>query len=341
MKRACLLLFFMVFCTALPAVEKNYGVYFTDPAGKSSKDYVTPEAALTREIRCCKTSFYGAFYEISADEVASELVSAAKRGVDVRLVVDDENFSGSCINKLLEAGVPVVTDRGPGLMHNKFAVIDMETVFTGSYNTTDNCAHKNNNNAVIFRSALLAEIYSAEFEEMFTGKIFGNRDEPGAFADLMKSYSVKVDGMDINVYFSPEDNIESVIYDRIRKAGKSVYFMYFSFTSDDIGELMIEKHNEGVEVAGIFEKKGSSSEYSEYTKLRIEGINVELDTNKHNMHHKVLIIDGEIVITGSYNLSRNADMNNDENIIIIYSSEIAAMFLAEFNRLYPGGVKWD
>jgi len=58
-----------------------------------------------------------------------------------------------------------------------------------------------------------------------------------------------------------------------------------------------------------------------------------LDRNQHAMHHKVLIIDERLVITGSYNFSKNADRRNDENIIIIDNPEIAAEYLAEYRRL--------
>jgi phosphatidylserine/phosphatidylglycerophosphate/cardiolipin synthase-like enzyme len=52
------------------------------------------------------------------------------------------------------------------------------------------------------------------------------------------------------------------------------------------------------------------------------------------MHHKVIIIDGEIVVIGSYNFSTSADEENDENVLIIHSPAIAAQFEAEFQRVY-------
>jgi phosphatidylserine/phosphatidylglycerophosphate/cardiolipin synthase-like enzyme len=51
------------------------------------------------------------------------------------------------------------------------------------------------------------------------------------------------------------------------------------------------------------------------------------------MHHKVFIIDNQIVITGSYNFSRSAEERNDENILVIYNTDIAQEFLKEFKRV--------
>jgi phosphatidylserine/phosphatidylglycerophosphate/cardiolipin synthase-like enzyme len=52
------------------------------------------------------------------------------------------------------------------------------------------------------------------------------------------------------------------------------------------------------------------------------------------MHHKVILIDGNTVITGSYNFSRSAEDFNDENVIIVHNAELTADYLVEFNRIF-------
>ena len=73
---------------------------------------------------------------------------------------------------------------------------------------------------------------------------------------------------------------------------------------------------------------------SEYEPLRAAGLDVRLDGNPNNMHHKVFIIDELIVVTGSYNFSRSAEERNDENTLVLHNPEIAALYLDEFNRVY-------
>jgi len=97
---------------------------------------------------------------------------------------------------------------------------------------------------------------------------------------------------------------------------------------------MIERHRAGVAVRGVMEKRGSRSKESEFVKLKTEGIPVKIDRNRHAMHHKVIVIDGRLVITGSYNFSRNADRKNDENVLMIASPVVASAYLREFERLY-------
>jgi phosphatidylserine/phosphatidylglycerophosphate/cardiolipin synthase-like enzyme len=52
------------------------------------------------------------------------------------------------------------------------------------------------------------------------------------------------------------------------------------------------------------------------------------------MHHKVIIIDDQIVITGSYNFSKSAKTRNDENTLVIHSPEIAGLYREEFERVW-------
>jgi len=222
-------------------------------------------------------------------------------------------------------------------MHNKFAIFDNNILWTGSYNLTKNGAYKNNNNAIKIFSPKLCKIYMLEFREMFIDKIFGNKKESFSLAIFHKSYYVKIGNTNINAYFAPEDNVEKILLKRILKAKKSIHFMAFSFTSNAIGEAMIKKFKQGVKVKGIFNRRGSRSRYSEFIKMKLEGIPVSNKRNRNiirNMHHKVIIIDGYRTITGSYNFSKNANKKNDENILIIDNREIAKKYLKEFNRLY-------
>ncbi len=334
LKKYIVLLLILSFSSS-GAAEK-IEVCFSDPE-KIRKSIPAPEESLIKLINSSSRSINGAFYDISSLTVAQAFINASKRGVNVRLVTDSDNLSGKAIESIIDSGIPVVEDNKPGLMHNKFAVIDGSTVYTGSTNTTDNCAFKNNNNSVIIHSSELADIYNAEFEEMFSHGVFGNRRDVLPFAPLLNKYYVKIDDTHINAYFSPEDNVEKIINNRLKKAKSSIRFMAFSFTSDVIAETMISRFKEGITVEGVFERKGSNSEHSEFTKMMIEGLPVTKDRNYKIMHHKVIIIDDSIVITGSFNFSKNANRKNDENILIIESREIASKYNEEFFRIYKGG----
>ena len=77
-----------------------------------------------------------------------------------------------------------------------------------------------------------------------------------------------------------------------------------------------------------------SNQGTEYDAFMQAGLDVRRDGNPGLMHHKVIIIDRSIVITGSYNFSASAETSNDENVVIIHSADAAGRYLAEFQRIY-------
>ncbi len=311
-------------------------VYFSNPGRSSARAGRTdPEQALAGLIRRCRLSFDAAFYELSSPVIAEALLDAHGRGVRIRLVVEHDTVASAETQRLVAAGIPVVADENPGLMHNKFAIIDGYILWTGSYNPTPRGVSRHDNNALAVESRELADIFLAEFLEMFDDRTFGNARDRGAFAPLRLRHSVTVGSARISVFFSPEDGVERRICERLRRAKRSVRFLAFSFTSTAIAGEMAACARRGVSVSGVVERDGAAAWYSQYVRMRVEGIDVKLDTNDDGyMHHKVIIIDDETVIVGSYNFTANAARNNDENLLFIDDPGIAAEYSAEFLRIY-------
>jgi phosphatidylserine/phosphatidylglycerophosphate/cardiolipin synthase-like enzyme len=242
----------------------------------------------------------------------------------VRVVAESDNLDAAEIQQLKEAGIPVLGDRREGLMHNKFVIIDRQQVWTGSMNFTINGAYRNNNNLLGIHSSQLAQNYTAEFEEMFTDDRFG----PGSPANTPNTLLWAEDTL-LETYFSPDDGVATRLLDLVSSAQGSVHFMAYSFTSDDLAQALIERAGAGVVVSGILEEsQARSNTGGEYENLRQSGVDVRLGGQSGNMHHKVLIIDGSIVVAGSYNFSQSAETRNDENVLIIHNPEIAAQYLA-------------
>lgn len=270
-----------------------------------------------------------AFFELESERLAGALIAAKKRGVRVRLVGDSDYRDNPEMKEVIAAGIPVVFDERSALMHNKFVVADKERVWTGSYNATDNCSFKNNNNAMILRSADVADDYATEFAEMFERGEFG----PKSTSNTPHSF-VKIGDADVSIYFSPEDDVPPKIIRILNAAKERIHFMAFSFADDAIGDaLMDATSRRSVSVEGVVEKTGSSARGGEYKRLLEAGIPVLTDGNSYVMHHKVFIIDDTWVITGSYNFSASAARSNDENLLIIKSPRIAGIFEGEYQRI--------
>jgi phosphatidylserine/phosphatidylglycerophosphate/cardiolipin synthase-like enzyme len=149
---------------------------------------------------------------------------------------------------------------------------------------------------------------------------------------------VNVDGIPLEIYFSPDDGVTAQIVSEIAQASQSIVFMAYSFTSDPIAEAMHQRAAAGVQVRGVFdESQNASNRGGEYDALKQAGYDVKLDGISGLQHSKVMIIDGKTVITGSFNFSASAENNNDENIIIIHDAGLAGQYLQAFEPVYASG----
>lgn len=313
--------------TTIEAIQ----IHFTTPRypDSASYHYGGLDEQLAAAIDGAATSVDVAAYDFDLARVADALVRAHQRGVVVRIVAETDYKDELGPQRVLKANIPVVFDDRDPFMHNKFAVIDGRYVWTGSWNFTDNGTYRNNNNVVVVDSRALAKNYTTEFEEMFIDRQFGV-----ASPDNTPNARVNVDGVRLDNIFESEGNAEQVIARLVQDAQISVNFMAFVFTDDDIAKAVVNRHRAGVPVRGVIETRNLTSTGSHYDNLRQAGIDVRPDGNPYMMHHKVIIIDESIVVTGSYNFTNSAAGFNDENVLIIYSTEIAALYMEEFARVY-------
>ncbi len=314
-----------------PGQTEAITVYFTDPTDPAASSYRGGvDEILAAAIDQAQAAVDLAVYDLNLWCLRDALIAAHQRGVTVRMVTESDNLDEPEMQQLREAGIEVLGDRREGLMHNKFVIIDRWEVWTGSTNFTTSGVYRNDNNLVRIRSSRLAQDYIAEFEEMFLDDAFG----PGSPANT--SYpQLTVDGVPLEVYFSPDDGVSNHILTLVGSAQQSVYFMAYSFTADELAEVLLARAAAGVEVKGVFEADQYSANIgTEFDHLLDGGLPVRLDGNPDHMHHKVILIDGQIVITGSYNFSANAEEVNDENVLVIHSASVASLFLAEFQRVY-------
>ena len=324
--------------TAVNASGLWWEVYFTDPLNiKNPEDWQgSIEGRLIEKINAATTSIHIVSFEFDLTPVAEALIAAKQRGVDVRWVTDDEHGleadeepGHGQFEMLTEAGIEVRADTRSALMHNKFWIFDGQIVWTGSTNITENGIFKQDNNTIVIQSPELAAIYEAEFQEMWNGE-FGPRS-----TSQIEQQTLIVNGSPIKVVFTSEDPaIEQAIIPVVNAATKNIRFLAFSFTDFPLADAMIQRANNGVDVAGVFEKVGSDTDAAELKTLYCANVPVRRDGNGSFMHSKVIVVDERYVITGSLNFSTNAEESNDENVIIIDNADIAKLYMQDFERVW-------
>jgi phosphatidylserine/phosphatidylglycerophosphate/cardiolipin synthase-like enzyme len=235
--------------------------------------------------------------------------AAVLANVDADVITDDETNAAY--------GEPVL---GAALMHHKFCVINGSIVTSGSYNPTDG-GSTNRNNLVIVSSPTLAHNYGAQFESV--------RDQrrEGAREPLVYLGSSSTEGVRVENYFCPADDCEDKVIRALDSAVTSIDFMVFSFTSDAVGDALLRAQERGVAVEGFCDGGQSRSErdYNECAR-----VGAQLWEEAGLLHHKVFIIDGETVVTGSYNPTASGTTRNNENVLIVTDETFAAAYAQEY-----------
>lgn len=150
---------------------------------------------------------------------------------------------------------------------------------------------------------------------------------------LSFSESVNVEPK-VQIYFSKTDDCSKELALQIDKAKKTIYFATYSLTDRYIATALIKAKKRGLEVAGVTERQNAGGKGAMYKELLGGGVEIYLDGNSALMHHKVIIIDGYIVGTGSYNWTNNANDKNNENLIFLKGEEIADAYYKEFKKVF-------
>jgi len=137
-------------------------VYFS-PNGGCQK-------AVIAEINKAHKSIDIAMYSFTSREIARALLEAKQRQVKIRITLDNAQIKDqySKSRYLINKGVDVKFHMGPGLLHDKFAVIDDQEVLTGSYNWTITADKKNAENLLVSTDNELAQKYTKEFRHLWS-----------------------------------------------------------------------------------------------------------------------------------------------------------------------------
>ena len=273
--------------------------------------------------------------------------------------------------------------KGSGLMHHKFVVVDNRRLIVTSANFTTSDIHGdftnpsslgNANNLLQIESPELANLFTDEFNILWGD---GPKGKPDSKFGIQKPFrpaqQVMVGTTIVKVEFSPtsstvpwEDSSNGLIGKTLNSSTKSVSMALFVFSEQRLANILERKNESGVQIRALIDPDFAYRSYSEALDMLgvalpnnckyevdnrpwrnpISTVGVPLLLKGDLLHHKFAVIDGETVITGSHNWSAAANKNNDETVLLIDSSIVAAHFAREFDRLYnhatlglPDGIK--
>ena len=132
----------------------------------------------------------------------------------------------------------------------------------------------------------------------------------------------------INAHFLDIQN--NILY-ALDKARVSIIVVMAWFTNELIAEKLIKKRQEGLDVKVAIYDDGVNNKYG----VNLKDVPLYRIRSKHGgiMHNKFCVIDNQIVITGSYNWTNNAEFRNEENISIIEDNNTASDYSVKFREL--------
>ena len=127
-------------------------------------------------------------------------------------------------------------------------------------------------------------------------------------------------------YFSPTGGCTTAVVKELNQAQSNILVQAYSFTSAPIAKALVDAHKRGVQVQVILDKSQRTEKYSEADFLIHAGIRTLIDSVHAIAHNKIMIIDSQVVITGSFNFTRAAEDRNAENLLVVHDGEMAKRY---------------
>lgn len=275
-----------------------------------------------------------AVQELDCRRISDAIIRARKRKVTVRLVLeasyltldkarDDPYVAGGqnemnrfLHDAILRTAINVHSDYNPKIFHQKFMVRDGSALLTGSTNFTDTGISRNLNHLVIVHDRKVANTYSKEYGEIQQGH-FGKLNEGHDPAPK----DVVVSNLPIRIAFAPDHNPEMEIMKQMLKGKKRVDFAIFTFAqSSGIDDTMIQLRHSGIKVRGALDGGMANQKWAATRPVKNAGAelySIPKGGSVGKLHHKLMVIDEQVIIAGSFNYTGPANQLNDENVIII------------------------
>ncbi|MBI4656754.1 MAG: phosphatidylserine/phosphatidylglycerophosphate/cardiolipin synthase family protein [Elusimicrobia bacterium] len=324
----------------------QFGVYdYTSIPHYVFTDYTRISPVLVSAIDKTHHTLDVALYNLQLADVAQALIRAHSRGVKTRVVFDYGHVypkTGREIQEVIDSGMEVKVMKGRGKlgsMHNKYAVFDGTVLETGSNNWSLSAENASFENMMFVFEPDIISGYQENFEWLWRqGKPAG---DPSAYIPAAGQIpydttpSVHFNGATLPDYvFSPRGGTESAIIKAIDAAASEVDIAMFTFTSRPIMNALKRARTRGVRVKMVVYVK---SEFPFKKEAAAAGMEVRYKAGRNAnglMHNKFAVIDGRLLINGSFNWSATAENGNAENTIFTLKPEYTAPYKAQFDQLY-------
>lgn len=394
-----------------PAIQvyfnHNQAAKFLDPYRHFPRKGDNLEQQIIEAINQAQSTVDLAVMELRLPNVAKALIAKQATGVKIRVLIDNKynktlvdytseeisnmnrhdkatfaelkRYPADALALLRASNIAIKDDtsdganKGSGLMHHKFIVVDGKTTIISSGNLTTSDLNGDfsslesrgnaNNLIVITNNIEVGQIFTDEFDYMWQG-IFKSRKP------YRPPVTIAVGGGTVTLNFSPakkkqaiEMTSNGIISFYLQQTSVSAHIALFVYSDQTISNTLGEVRDRGIEDIKVlvdpdFYRQAYSKVYDALGVCPTAGkgkrksrINVNpwrnpittvgfpvAATGDRGVHSKMAILDGRLTIAGSHNWSNAGNYSNDETLIAIDNPTVAAHYEQEFNRLYKTAV---
>ena len=169
------------------------------------------------------------------------------------------------------------------------------------------------------------------------------RGEPGATLEVLRWLEQVVKTLDAadqaapvvsSAYFSPGDTCLRRLCDLMRGCRDTLDICVFTIADDRLTEAILDCHARGVQVRVVSDNDKQHDSGSDIDRLRARGVQVRVDDAPSHMHHKFALFDGRVLANGSFNWTRSATRDNDENLVVSDDANLVRVFGLQFGKLW-------
>lgn len=316
------------------------------------------EQVIVDFIAGAKDSLALAVQELDSMPIAQAILDAAWRGVDVRLVLEQDYLQEETVPKpkvrageseeqarlrtqwqqdpprgldmnrdiaraLLRSGCHVSADYNPDIFHQKFVIRDYEDKAQRASALLTGSANFTHTDT---HKNLNHVVIFNDYRVCRAYRVEFSEIERGSFGRAHHGEvpnAINLKGIPVRILFAPDHTPELEIMKQLNKARQRASFAMFTFAgSSGIDDALIMLTRAGVEVKGALDPGQAAQTWAASKWLHEAGVELFLPRREApfgKLHHKLMVIDDAIVIAGSFNYTAPANEFNDENIFVLGS----------------------
>lgn len=274
----------------------------------SNQTQVDLRQTIATAISSAKKSVLLLIYTLTDKEIISSLKHKRSEQVPVKVIVDGQ--ASPYADQKLGPDIQTIKRIGKGIMHQKILLVDNSKIWIGSANMTGESLQMHGN--------LIIGLESQALGEMIRTKADGFPQEGKGPSLLHRDFLIG--NQHLEMWFLPDDK-EAVnrIKQLIRSAQKTIKIAMFTWTRLDFAQEIANVVLRGVKVQAVIDNhSGQGTSIKVVRKLKKNGIAVRLSSGSGLLHHKLMIIDDHLLITGSANWTKAAFNVNDDCFIVLH-----------------------